>query len=344
MKEIRSIISKYEQLKSTSTKMALATVVNVEYSSYRRSGARMLITEDGTWVGGISGGCLEGDTLKKAMYAIHKNEAVKVTYDTREDDSSQIGVGLGCNGLIDVLIVPISDLENNPIEIIKEIVDRRTPSILLTSLDNGNTEDYSIRASTNPELEKEINKVRSNAKSRKIELNKGYFIEYLQPEIKLYVFGRNYDVIPLAQIVKDIGWKINIVANPIKVSKQIFELADKVINASKTQIQPDEYSAALLMSHDYITDKKNLILLQEYDLKYIGLLGPKMRKEKMLDQLSEESISVRLDNIFGPMGLDTGATSPEEIAVSIIAEIRACFAGRHGGRLRDRQTSIHIAK
>lgn len=344
MKEIRSIISKYEQLKSAGTKMALATVVNVEHSSYRRSGARMLITEDGTWVGGISGGCLEGDTLKKAMYAIHKNEAVKVTYDTREDDSSQIGIGLGCNGLIDVLIVPISDLENNPIEIIKKIVDRRSPSILLTSLENGNTEDFSVTVCANAALEKEISNVKSNAKSRKIEMDDGYFIEYLQPEIELYVFGRNYDVIPLAQIVKDIGWKINIVANPLKVSKQIFDLADKVINSSKTPIQPDDYSVALLMSHDYKTDIENLIKLQSHDLKYIGLLGPKTRKEKMLIQLKEESINVRQDNIFGPMGLDTGATSPEEIAVSIIAEIRACFAGRHGGKLRDRQTSIHLAE
>jgi len=79
--------------------------------SYRRSGARMLITEDGKWVGGISGGCLEGDTLKKAKYAILKQQSTKVTYDTRDGDPNQIGVGLGCNGLIDVLISPISDTD-----------------------------------------------------------------------------------------------------------------------------------------------------------------------------------------------------------------------------------------
>ena len=344
MKEIRSIISKYEQLKSTGTKMALATVVNVEHSSYRRSGARMLIMEDGTWIGGISGGCLEGDTLKKAMYAIHKNEAVKVTYDTREDDASQIGVGLGCNGLIDVLIIPISDLETNPIEILKIVVDRRTPSILLTSLENGKSEDCTINKSTSQALDQEIDTVKSNAQSRKIDLYDGYFIEYLQPEIKLFVFGRNYDVIPLAQIAKNIGWEINIVAKPLKVSKQIFGLVDKVINPYKTPIKTDDYSVALLMSHDYKTDKDNLVMLQKHNLKYIGLLGPKSRKEKILNELNDLGITVRRGNIFGPMGLDTGATSPEEIAISIIAEIRACFAGRNGGRLRDRKTSIHITE
>ncbi|MFT6336634.1 MAG: xanthine dehydrogenase accessory factor [Saprospiraceae bacterium] len=342
MKEIRSIISKYEQLKTTGTKMALATVVNVEYSSYRRSGARMLITEDGNWVGGISGGCLEGDTLKKAMYAIHKNEAVKVTYDTREDDPNQIGVGLGCNGLIDVLIVPIRDLENNPIEILKEIVDRRTPSILVTNLEFGHTEDFTINQSKSLALNREINNVKANTQSRKTDLENGYFIEYLQPEIALYIFGKNYDVIPLAQIAKDIGWKIKVVANPLKVSKQIFELVDEVINPAKKSIQPDDYSVALLISHDYKTDKENLTKLQAHNLKYIGLLGPKKRKDKMLNELDSETITVRHDNIYGPMGLDTGATSPEEIAISIVAEIRACFSDRAGGKLRDRDLSIHI--
>ena len=342
MKEIRSIISKYEQLKATGTKMALATVVNVEYSSYRRSGARMLITEDGNWVGGISGGCLEGDTLKKAMYAIHKNQAVKVTYDTREDDPNQIGVGLGCNGLIDVLIIPISDKENNPVEILKHIVDRRMPSILVTSLENGSTEDFTHQNNNNPQLQKEISRVKANAQSRKIEIDNGYFIEYLPPELALFVFGKNYDVIPLAQIAKDIGWKTNVIANPLKVTKQIFDLADKVIHPAKNSILVDDYSAALLMSHDYKTDKENLIKLQAYNFKYIGLLGPKKRKEKMLNELDREGITVKHDNIYGPMGLDTGATTPEEIAISIVAEIRACFSSRDGGRLRDRDLSIHI--
>lgn len=342
MKEIRSIISKYEQLKTTGTKMALATVVNVEYSSYRRSGARMLITEDGNWVGGISGGCLEGDTLKKAMYAIHKNEAVKVTYDTREDDPNQIGVGLGCNGLIDVLIVPISDVENNPIEVLKQAVDRRNPSVLVTSLKNGDTDDYTHKKSSNLKLLQEINKVRANAQSQKVEIDTGYFIEYLPPEITLFVFGKNYDVIPLAQIAKDIGWKVNVLAKPIKVSKQIFDLADDVISPSTNTILIDDYSAALLMSHDFKTDKENLIKLQAYNLNYIGLLGPKKRKRKMLSELEKESITVRHNNIYGPMGLDIGATTPEEIAISIVAEIRACFSSRDGGRLRDRKLSIHI--
>lgn len=340
MKEIRSIIAKYEILKAEGTKMALATVVHVEYSSYRRSGARMLITEDGSWIGGISGGCLEGDTLKKAMYAIYKNEAVKVTYDTRDDDPSQIGVGLGCNGLIDVLILPISG-NDNPIEILKQVVDRRVPSTLVTTLLDGSTKDYTFDPCQKESLKEEILSAQAIAKSRKIDLDEGYFIEIIPPEIILFVFGKNYDVIPLGEIVKNIGWKMKVIAKPMKTSNQIFDLAEEVIHPSQAKLPIDDYSAALLMSHDYKTDKENLVKLQAYNLKYIGLLGPKMRKDKMLNELLEAGTTIQLANIHGPMGLDTGANSPEEIAVSIVAEVRTCFEGRDGGPLRDRSGSIH---
>ena len=320
--------------------MALATVVHVEYSSYRRSGARMLITEDGSWIGGVSGGCLEGDTLKKALYAIHKNEIVKVTYDTRDDDPSQIGIGLGCNGLIDVLIVPIIE-KDNPIEVLKKVIDRRIPSTLVTSLLDGNTKDYTYNSCQNKLLSKYILDAQSKIKSCKIDLDEGYFIEIIPPEIVLFVFGKNYDVIPLAKITKNIGWKIKVIANPQKTSKDIYNLADEVLHPSKPLADIDYYSAALLMSHDYKTDKENLIKLQAFDLKYIGLLGPKKRKDKMLDELQKVGVTIITNNLYGPMGLDTGANSPEEIAVSILAEIRCCFEDREGGRLRDRQGHIH---
>jgi xanthine/CO dehydrogenase XdhC/CoxF family maturation factor len=114
MKEIMLIVQLYERLKMSSTDMALASVVNIEESSYRRVGARMLVSAQGEWTGGISGGCLEGDALIKAQSAIHHNAPSIVRYDTMDDDDNQIGIGLGCNGIIDVLFTPIdiSDAEN----------------------------------------------------------------------------------------------------------------------------------------------------------------------------------------------------------------------------------------
>ncbi len=109
MKEIKSILSLYNKLKSSNEKAAIAQVVRVEESSYRREGARMLVFESGVFEGGISGGCLEGDALKRSQMAILKEKPSIVTYDTSKDDENQIGVGLGCNGIIDVLISPITD-------------------------------------------------------------------------------------------------------------------------------------------------------------------------------------------------------------------------------------------
>lgn len=338
MQEIKAIISKYDELKSSDLKLALAIVVNVEQSSYRRSGARMLITEDGQWIGGISGGCLEGDTLKKAKYAIHKGTSMKVTYDTRDGDPNQIGVGLGCNGLIDVLITPIVDSADNPIEALRRVVHRRSPSIIVTDLDSGNSVDLTEDDSIFPSLEEDVKKVRQ---SRKSILVNAQFIEFIAPAITLFVFGKNYDVIPLAKISKAIGWRVNLVTHPHKVNKQLRSVVDSVVDTRNEQLDFDDYSVGLLMSHDYITDLKNLERLQKYDLRYIGLLGPQKRKVKMLGELEVRGTIIDKNNLYGPMGLDTGATTPEEISIAIISEIRACLESRNGSSLRLRVGSIN---
>src|SRR4029078_10413949 len=107
MKEIKSIIHAYNTIDFSHTKAALATVARVEGSSYRRTGARMLVLDNGTYLGGISGGCLEGDALRRAQKSIASNKTSVVTYDTTKDDDHQIGVGLGCNGIIDVMFTPL---------------------------------------------------------------------------------------------------------------------------------------------------------------------------------------------------------------------------------------------
>jgi len=135
LKEIENIIQRYEKIDFSKEKTALGTLVKVEGSAYRRIGARMYVSDNGNWVGGISGGCLEGDALKRAKIAILKNESSIVVYDTTEDDPHQIGVGLGCNGRIEVLFTPIDAAdENNQIEFLKRITTRREATILLQVL------------------------------------------------------------------------------------------------------------------------------------------------------------------------------------------------------------------
>src|ERR1700710_1994196 len=132
MKEIMDIVAAYQNAVKHHKKTALATVVLVEGSAYRRAGARMLITEDGQLTGAISGGCLEGDALRKARMVIMQQEPMLVTYDTMDDDDAKFGVGLGCNGIIHILIEPIDDSQTNPITLLKAVIASRGYSVLVT--------------------------------------------------------------------------------------------------------------------------------------------------------------------------------------------------------------------
>jgi len=135
MKEIKTIINAYNSIDFSTTKAALATVARVEGSSYRRTGARMLVLDNGTYLGGISGGCLEGDALRRAQKAIVQGKPSIITYDTTQDDGAQIGVGLGCNGIIDVLFTPLhkdDNNNNNPVELLSSLTNIREPKIVVT--------------------------------------------------------------------------------------------------------------------------------------------------------------------------------------------------------------------
>lgn len=370
MKEIRAIIGAYNTVQGTTTRAALATVVKVEGSSYRRAGARMLVMDDGAWIGGISGGCLEGDALKRARLAIAKSEPSLITYDTTDDDAFQIGVGLGCNGVIEVLFTPLDFQDkNNPVEILKLCVEanRKTHVLItVTSLEgewnNIKTGDVILYKESvdltifedsflEKKLSEKINYQIENHTSapHNFELTKGkklaVFIEILLPEIHLILMGNQYDVYPLVRLIKEIGWLATIVSNPLKINVEIASIVDKVCSVDQlSDSMIDKYTAIILMSHDYKTDKKNLSKVLATRASYIGMLGPKVRAEKIFRELEEEGNPVSENDkeiIYAPAGLDIGALSPEEIALSLIAEIRAVFSKREGNFLRVRESTIH---
>jgi len=370
MKEIKAIISAYDKIDKTATQAALATVVRVEGSSYRRTGARMLVTDDGVWVGGISGGCLEGDALKRARLAIAKSESSLITYDTTEDDAYQIGVGLGCNGIIDVLFTPLQfDNKNNPVEVLKSCIAANRHTHLLVSITGLEGEWANVKAgdvieysgpesiailgdrATEKELQEQIIlQIESNRSGpAKIESAAGkslsVFIEILLPEVHMVLMGHQYDIYPLAKLIKEVGWRVTMVSNPLKINSRLSETVDAVFSYEELgAIQIDQYSAIVLMSHDYKIDKRNLPKALETDAFYIGMLGPRVRSEKIITELADEGKTISnkdVDRIYAPAGLDIGALSPEEIALSIIAEIKAVFSKREGGFLRLRHVPIH---
>ncbi len=363
MKEIPAIIAAY-RARPAEERAALATVIAVDGSSYRRPGARLLVTESGRWTGGISGGCLEGDALQKARKAMLQDKASTVVYDTREPDAHQIGVGLGCNGRIEILMAPVQAQNPllNPIAIWEQIMESRTPRILVTLVDVPAHNDGLSAGSmwhwqegmASPEtlqhttlasvLNAGVTEVKQTGKSVLCEAE-GYraFVEQWTPPLHLAIFGGHYDVHPLIRLAKDIGCKVSVTANLQKVSRDFVAEADELFHAGKYRPPVDDYTAVILMAHDYATDLDNFRWALSTPAPYIGLLGPRVRTQRMQDALMAEGLAVEnaASRIFGPAGLDIGAASPESIALSILSEVQARFAHRAGGHLRLRQSPIY---
>jgi xanthine dehydrogenase accessory factor len=370
LKEIRTIIDVYDKINKSDVGAALATVVKVEGSSYRRTGARMLVQDDGMWTGGISGGCLEGDALNKARLAIINSRASVVTYDTTQADEHEIGVGLGCNGIIEVLFTPLDfNDKNNPVEVLKTCMNRSRETHLLINIielkgewanvNAGQVIPYYAPKDLDIFGDSELKKILADIITHQIESGVSaphvlftengkkcsVFVEVLFPEIQLILMGHQYDVYPLASLAQEMGWRVTIASSPLKIKSGVMK---RTINICKyeqlNELPIDKETAILLMSHDYKTDKMNLSRALLTEAGYIGMLGPRVRAEKIFNELGNEGSRVadeEMERIYGPAGLDIGATSPEEIALSLLAEIKTAFSGRDGGFLRLRKTTIH---
>jgi len=368
MKEIKDILKAYKEAAYSGKEAALATVVHVEGSSYRRAGARMLVTDDGQLTGAISGGCLEGDALRKALLAMAQGDNKLVTYDTTDEDDAKFGVQLGCNGIVHILFEPIKrQQEINAIYLLEQLMATRKNAVLVTlfslkhSLQPGTSLLYR-NDSTDSSLPSELNElvtadVQNTFESqtsvvKKYELENSElnaFIEFVPPSIAVVIAGGGNDVQPLSELTSILGWHTTVIdGRATHATAYRFASANRVMVLKPVdvlkQVQIDARTLFLLMTHNYNYD---LALLKEillHDCKYIGILGPKKKMDRMIADLGEEGIVLneeQLKNIYSPVGLDIGAETAEEIAVSIVAEIKSVFAGRQGSSLRDKRLPIH---
>lgn len=367
MKEIISIIKAYDEAVKAGKRCALATVVHVEGSSYRKAGARMLVTEDGLLTGAISGGCLEGDALRKALNAIAQQENKLVTYDTTDEDDAKFGVQLGCNGIVHILFEPVKVAAESPIDLLKTLAQKRADAILVTMFSLQHTEQPGTcilyredESSITPgifisdELRADVQHAFQSKTSQAGEyaLNErsfSAFIEFKAPPVKVIVAGAGNDVQPLIELTDILGWE-SVVADgrPAQATVQRFPKATKVMVAKAqevlSKISFDEQTAFLLMTHNYNYDLAMLGELITKEVSYIGILGARKKLGRMLDELKEQGINPTekaLSKIYGPVGLDLGAETAEEIALSIVAEIKAVFAGRTAAFLKEKQQAIH---
>lgn len=372
MKEIKAIIQTYEQAEQEGKKSALVTVVHLEGSSYRRPGARMLVTDEGEMTGAISGGCLEGDALRKALSVLNQQQSRLVTYDTSDEEDASIGVQLGCAGVIQVLMEPIDHARgNHPVELLKKVVRKRQPYVLVTlfSLEDkkgaqpgtcllveadgtvsGDMTDAALKQVVMEDVTTCFDQKQSAFRNyRSPNFTITAFIEYIEPALALMIIGAGNDVIPLVEMANTLGWEPSVIdGRPTHAKRERFASACQILVSKPEkvleQLVIDEQTVFVLMTHNYNYDLAMLKALVHTPVAYIGLLGPKKKLDRMLGDLKEEGITLteeQLSRIYGPVGLEIGAETAEEIALSILAEIRAVKTGTGGKSLRTKEDTIH---
>jgi xanthine/CO dehydrogenase XdhC/CoxF family maturation factor len=382
MNEVRALIEAFDAACAGGVRCALATLVSVEGSSYRRPGARMLVREDGASTGTISAGCLEGDVVEHARRVIARGAAKLVEYDMASTGEEMAwGLGLGCNGIVRVLVEPLAPRSLYVAALRRSCAPEADAAASSVATVYQHTPSPSVQADGHVEIGSRLfidedgevlceklggglarlieTDVRASAREgasgvRVYELDGRavkVFFETLTPPVPLVVFGAGQDALPVVELARGLGWRTEVVDPQARAaSRARFAAADSV-----TLARPEEVGArvkvtartlALLMTHNYSHDLALLKFLLASPARYVGVMGPRKRTERMLCELAEGDAAFRLEEsdrsrLHAPAGLDIGANAPAEIALSIIAEMRAVLDGRRGGLLRERGGSIH---
>lgn len=336
---------------------ALATVIHIEGSAYRRPGARMLILDDGAMVGTVSGGCLEADVREVALSVMHGGEPRLVHYDTGTDYQLPFGLGLGCNGSVDIFVQrAVPDLleiarpvtrqlqGDNPFALCTVVDGPRAiaRSIVVTSRGArfGSTGDVNL----DHRIATAAKQLLEMGLSQRQEFG-GYavFVDLQVPPPSLVVFGAGEDTRPLARYAAEVGFRVTVVDHrPAYLSSGNYPAEIRLVEARPGTDTPDfplgPLTYTVVKTHSVEHDCKWVARLLASDVPYIGVLGPRTRTEEILRELRSEDD----ERVFGPIGIDVGADGPEQIAMSIVAELLARVSGREPMHLRQREGAIHV--
>jgi xanthine dehydrogenase accessory factor len=303
MKALHQIIERV--VKNPAQPWALATLVQTRGSTYRKAGARLLVDPDGATLGFLTGGCLEEEIGRQGRNVIRDGSPVLLSFDTRRL--------YGCDGLLKILVEPLPAAGENG-----NVITNIGRSL-------GDREVCRVRTCF------EGAKLGSEILPSDVLLTEraGVFIETLALPIRLLLFGTGPEIEPITHLATTLGWTVERFAHPSELAQDF---------------RSDTQTAAVVMNHNFGRDLLSLHRLLPLQLRYVGLLGPKKRHAEIMGQLSEYAVvdfNRAVDNLFAPTGLDIGSEAPEEIALSIVAEVAAILSGRVGGLLRERGANIH---
>lgn len=323
--------------------VALATLVCVEGSSYRSEGARLLIGSDGSYVGSVTGGCLEAEIVRKAQWLTSGGATVQ-RYSTMFDDTAEMPYGLGCGGTVDVLVEPANSLEFDALML-----------ALSASLDGETLTVANWLPGDGKQLAREIRDGAEDLIFRSAYLEKqpsgACFTERLHPPQRLFVFGAGEDARPMVQVAALLGWTVFVHDGRVQWARpERFPLADRVIASQQLDFsRPGKDDAVILMTHSYEADREWLTQVLPCEPRYIGLLGSRHRSALLISEVAEGlgwTVERGCEHVFSPVGLDLGGDGPEAIALSAIAEIQACTQGKlaHSRRMNPQIVAEQIAR
>lgn len=356
--KINQLIGAYRQLHQQPEDSVLATIIETFGSTYQKAGARMLITKQGELSGLLGGGCFERDLVEQAGSVFETGIAKTVFYDMRSPDDVIWGLGLGCNGAVRVFLQLLKAADDfSPLNSIAETAADNFEGVLITVFESahadypaGSSHFLPVSSAGNRDLIatapfpfmtsalqivlQQKPRIESHAiADQEVKV----FYDLLQPPLHLLVLGAGADAIPLVQFAKALGWQVSVVDyRPGHIKPERFPQADRLLHIMPEDINAnldlDQFNALVVMTHNIEYDQRYLQTAVNCQIPFIGLLGPSHRKQRLLQSLGREGSRIA-ERVFGPVGLDIGAESPEEIALSIMAGIHAELNGRSGRAL-----------
>jgi xanthine/CO dehydrogenase XdhC/CoxF family maturation factor len=344
----RQLLQSFQTWRAAREPLVLATVYDTAGSTYSKAGHRILLAANGDYRGLVSGGCLEGDLAERARSVVATGRPLAVTYDLRDAADELWGLGIGCNGLLRVFLQPLlSANDYQPFAAMAELMVGTEAAGVATVIESVNPElpagataiaarsgerlfaggrgDAVIAAAARAAL--------GGAAARLLREHGGTILRApLQPIPKLLVLGAGLDAIPLVAMAAELGWLVTVADHrPAYVARGGFDEAERTLVVEPEQLARTlrlaDFDAVVVMSHHLATDRKYLRELAGVATRYLGVLGPRARRERLLGDLGDAGSRLR-DRLKGPVGLDIGADSPESIALSILAELQSTLSGR----------------
>ncbi|RST72707.1 XdhC/CoxI family protein [Siminovitchia acidinfaciens] len=369
MTENEQIIQAIISTRKEGIKAALATVVRVHGSAYRREGAKMLIDEKENVIGMVSGGCLEADVAELAKQVISSGQPLLKTYDMDED--LVWGLGLGCPGTVDIYIEPVPLTQDTAFDLWLSCMIEEQPCVLATILQKedgvsgrvfipkkgapaGEFPDSSVQAHVITYTQQKMNEKNPKSESRTFMAETGrdidIFIDVFTPPSEIIIFGAGHDAVPVAKYAVSLGWKTTVVdPRTYYNSEERFPGTERILADTakfNDQVKIGSHTYVIIMNHHIERDRETLKYVLPSSAPYIGVLGPRKRRVRMLEAIEDEGIHFtdeQLQRMHSPIGLDIGSETPEEIAISIVAEIIAVQKGHEGGFLQG-SNYIHLGQ